>query len=170
MLRHRSVLLASVLFVVGACGGAGRDTTTTGAGLEGELLVSAAASLTDAFAEVESAFEAANHGVDVVLNLGSSSSLREQIIEGAPADVFASANTSNMDQVAEAGEVEGGAEIFVLNELQIAVPLGNPAGVAGLDDFASEALLIGLCAEEVPCGSFGREALEKAGVLVAMFT
>ena len=145
-------------------------TTITEAGLEGELLVSAAASLTDAFAEVEAAFEAANPEVDVVLNLGSSSSLREQILEGAPADVFASANTSNMDQVAEAGEVEGEAEIFVLNELQIAVPAGNPAGVTGLDDFANEDLLIGLCAEEVPCGSFGREALEKAGVTPAIDT
>ena len=118
MLGHRLVLLASALFVVAACGGVGSDTTASGAGLEGELLVSAAASLTDAFAEVETAFEAANPGVDVFLNLGSSSSLREQIIEGAPADVFASANTSNMDQVGEAGEVEGEAEIFVLNELR----------------------------------------------------
>lgn len=158
-----------------ACGGSGNETTTTPtanaeAGLAGELLVSAAASLTDAFAEVEAAFETANPGVDVVLNLGSSSSLREQILEGAPADVFASANTSNMDQVAEAGEVEGEAQIFVLNELQIAVPADNPAGITGLDDFGSEDLLIGLCAEEVPCGSFGREALAKAGVTPAIDT
>ena len=171
MLRYPLVLMASVLLVVGACGRTGSDTTTkASAGLEGELLVSAAASLTDAFAEVEAAFEAANPGVDVVLNLGSSSSLREQILEGAPADVFASANTSNMDQVVDAGEVEGEADIFVLNELQIVVPAGNPAGVAGLDDFANDDLLIGLCAEEVPCGSFGREALEKAGVTPAIDT
>jgi molybdate transport system substrate-binding protein len=177
---HRLVLSVSTLLVVGACGGSADDTTTTtaiteattttAAGLEGDLLVSAAASLTDAFAGMETAFEAANPGVDVVLNLGSSSSLREQILEGAPADVFASANISNMDQVAEAGEVEGEAEVFALNELQIAVPAGNPAGVTGLDDFASEDLLIGLCAEEVPCGSFAREALEKAGVTAAIDT
>ena len=172
MPSHRLVLLVGVLLVAGACGGSAVDTATTTneAGLEGELLVSAAASLTDAFAEVEAAFEAANPGVDVVLNLGSSPSLREQIIEGAPADVFASANTSNMDQVAEAGEVDGEAEIFVLNELQIAVPTRNPAGITGLDDFANEDLLIGLCAEEVPCGTFGREALEKAGVSPAIDT
>ncbi|MFN2485687.1 MAG: molybdate ABC transporter substrate-binding protein, partial [Acidimicrobiia bacterium] len=76
--------------------------------VNGELLVSAASSLTDAFADVETAFEAANPEVDVVMNFGSSSSLREQIIEGAPVDVFASANTSNMDQVVEAGEADGG--------------------------------------------------------------
>jgi molybdate transport system substrate-binding protein len=66
--------------------------------------------------------------------------------------------------VAEAGEVAGEAEIFVTNSLQIAVPAGNPAGVVSLDDFANEELLIGLCAEDVPCGEFGREALASAGV------
>lgn len=134
------------------------------------MLVSAAASLTDAFAEVESAFEEENRDVDVVLNLGSSSALREQILEGAPADVFASANTSNMDQVADAGELSGEAEIFVTNSLQIAVPTGNPAGVTGLEDFAREELLIGLCVEDVPCGDFGRQALDNAGVTPSIDT
>ena len=142
----------------------------SGSSVEGELLVSAAASLTDAFAEMESAFEEANPDLDVVLNLGSSSALREQILEGAPADVFASANTSNMDQVAEAGEISGEAEIFVTNSLQIAVPTGNPAEVTGLEDFAREELLIGLCAEGVPCGDFGRQALAKAGVIPSVDT
>ena len=76
--------------------------------------------------------------------------------------MFASANTSNMDQVAEAGEPSGEAEIFVTNSLQIAVPTGNPGGVTGLEDFAREELLIGLCAEDVPCGDFGRQALDNA--------
>lgn len=145
------------LLAVTACAG-----TTEG---RNELLVSAAASLTDAFDEVEVAFETTNPGVDVVLNIGSSSSLREQIIEGAPADVFASANTSNMDQLTEAGEVESSSSaIFVHNRLQIAVPAGNPAGITGLQNFADESLLIGLCAEGVPCGDFGRQSLKKAGV------
>jgi molybdate transport system substrate-binding protein len=135
----------------------------------GELLVSAAASLTDAFGEIETAFESANPGVDVLLNLGSSSSLREQILEGAPADVFASANTSNMDQVVKAGGATD-PQVFVTNLLQIAVPTGNPGGVSGLEDFAREELLIGLCAEDVPCGDFGRQALEKAGVTASIDT
>ena len=143
--------------------------TACGRGVEGKLLVSAAASLTDAFAEIEVEFEAANPDVDVELNLGSSSSLREQIIEGAPADVFASANTSNMDRVVEAGEAEGG-DIFVTNLLQIAVPAGNPAGIVGLEDFANVDLLIGLCAEDVPCGDFARQALENAGITPAIDT
>ncbi len=136
----------------------------------GEVLVSAAASLTDAFAEIETAFEEANPGVDVVLNLGSSSTLREQILEGAPADVFASANPSNMDQVVEAGEADGEPAVFATNLLQIAVPAGNPAGVTGLEDFADETLLIGLCADDVPCGDFGREALANAGIAPAIDT
>jgi molybdate transport system substrate-binding protein len=138
--------------------------------VEGELLVSAAASLTDAFGEVEAAFEEENPDVDVVLNLGSTSALREQILEGAPADVFGSANTSNMDQLVEAGEVAGEPEIFVTNLLQIAVPAGNPGEVTGLEDFAREELVIGLCAEDVPCGDFGRQALENAGVTPSLDT
>jgi molybdate transport system substrate-binding protein len=134
------------------------------------LLVSAAASLTDAFAEVEAAFETANPGVDVVLNLGSSSSLREQILEGAPADVFASANTANMDQVVTGGEAAGEPTMFARSLLQIAVPADNPAGITGLQDFANEELLIGLCAEDVPCGDFGRQALANAGVVPAIDT
>ncbi|MGH8915010.1 MAG: molybdate ABC transporter substrate-binding protein, partial [Acidimicrobiia bacterium] len=111
---------------------------------------------------------AANPGVDVILNLAGSSALREQILEGAPVDVFASANTSNMDQVVEAGEVAGEPEIFAYNLLQIAVPAGNPAGVTSLGDFADEELLIGLCAEDVPCGEFARTAIENAGVVPAV--
>lgn len=162
-MKVRVALVMALLVVLAACG-------DDGGTVEGELLVSAAASLTDAFAEVEAAFEEANPDVDVLLNLGASSALREQILEGAPADVFASANTSNMDQVVEAGEVEDEPEIFVLNLLQIAVPSGNPGGVTGLDDFARDELLIGLCAEEVPCGDFAREALANAGVTPAIDT
>jgi len=161
--KIKMALLIALVVALAACG-------DDGGTVEGEILVSAAASLTDAFAEVESAFEDANPDVDVVLNLGSSSSLREQILEGAPADVFASANTSNMDQLVEAGEVEGEPEIFVRNLLQIAVPAGNPAGITGLDDFGRDELLIGLCAEEVPCGDFAREALANAGVTPAIDT
>jgi molybdate transport system substrate-binding protein len=157
----RLIVTTCVLGMVIAC---------SGSPVEGELLVSAAASLTDAFAEVGAAFEEANPGVDVILNLGPSSGLREAILEGAPADVFASANTSNMDQVVEAGEVSGEPEIFVTNLLQIAVPAGNPGGVSGLDDFAREELLIGLCAEDVPCGEFGRQVLENAGVSASLDT
>jgi molybdate transport system substrate-binding protein len=147
---------------------AGDSSAIAGAGPArgGSITVFAAASLTDAFAEVAEAFEAANPGLSVELNFASSSALREQILEGAPADVFASANESNMAQLVDAGEVDT-SEVFVTNSLQIVVPAGNPAGVTGLDDLADDELLIGLCAEEVPCGDFGRQALAAAGVTPA---
>jgi molybdate transport system substrate-binding protein len=149
-------LLATALALVSACGDDG--------GAEGAaLVVFAAASLTDAFEEAADAFEDANPGTSVELNLAASSALREQIVEGAPADVFASANGPNMDAVVEAGEAEN-SEVFALNQLEIVVPAGNEAGVSGLDDFARAELFVGLCAEEVPCGAFGRDALANAGV------
>lgn len=161
--RTRLVGLATGALLLAACG-------TTGSGADGEVLVSAAASLTDAFSEMEAAFEAVNPETDVLLNSGGSSALREQILAGAPADVFASANMSNMDQVVAAGEVEGEPTIFARNRLDIAVPSGNPGGVTGLADFARDELLIGLCAEDLPCGDYGRQALEKAHVIPAVDT
>ena len=154
--RARVAVLVLVLSTVAACNG---DS-------EGKELVyvSAAASLTSAFTEIETAFELAHPSWDVVLNVGGSSTLREQILEGAPADVFASANISNMDQVVAAGEAGGKPVVFVENLLQIAVPAGNPAGITGLEDFTEAELLIGLCAEGVPCGDFAREVLANAGV------
>lgn len=137
--------------------------------VDAELVVSAAASLTDAFREIEADFEATNPGVDVLLNLGSSSTLREQILAGAPVDVFASANLANMEHVIEGGEA-GDYEVFAHNALQIAVPAGNPAGITGLEDFADEALLIGLCGEGAPCGDFARQALARAGVVPSVDT
>lgn len=130
----------------------------------------AAASLTDGFGQIASTFEIEYPEVDVQLNLASSSSLREQILEGAPADVFASANSSNMDQVVEAGGVIGDPTVFAQNLLQIAVPAGNPAGIISLADFGDPNLLIGLCAEEAPCGSFGRQVLANAGVTASVDT
>jgi molybdate transport system substrate-binding protein len=148
------VLTVAVVVAIVACGGDGNE----------EILVSAAASLTDAFADIEVAFEEAHPDTDVVLNFGGSSSLRSQILEGAPVDVFASANKSTMDQVVSAGETMGEPRTFALNLLQVAVPAANPAGVVGLEDFANEELLIGVCAEGVPCGDLARQALGAAGV------
>ena len=140
-----------------------------GTSADGTITVFAASSLTDAFEEIAATFEEAGGGGSVRLNLAASSSLQEQILAGAPADVFASASSSNMDTVVEAGAAEG-AEVFVENRLEIVVPAGNPGDVGGLADFADGDLLIGLCAEEVPCGAFGAEALEKAGVTPAVDT
>lgn len=166
-------VVAALSMATSACAGATSSTTidppgTSASEVTGEVLVSAAASLTDAFVEVAAEFEAANPGVEVILNLGPSSGLREQILEGAPIDVFASANTENMEMVVEAGEVAGRPHTFARNLLVIAVPSGNPAGISGLADFARDELVIGLCAEAVPCGDFARKALGRAGVTPAI--
>lgn len=159
-------VLALLAVLVGGCGGgtAGADDGPT------RLLVSAAASLTDAFAEVEAAFEDVHPDVDVALNLAGSSTLREQIVHGAPADVFASADTATMTQVVDAGKVDGEPTVFATNGLVIAVPAGNPAGVVGLPDLADPGLYVGLCAEEVPCGRLAGRALSSAGVTPAVDT
>ena len=177
MKQLRRAMLVGVLAVTGvACSDdGGTDATDTtgkadGGAVEGEVLVFAAASLTDAFGDVKTAFEKDNPDAEVQLNFGGSSALREQILAGAPADVFASANETNMADVVDADEVEGEPEIFVTNELQIAVPAGNPGKVKGLDDFANDDLLIGLCAVEVPCGDFAREALTGVDVEPAIDT
>lgn len=135
-----------------------------------EVLVSAASSLTDAFRDVEVAFEETSPQFDVVLNTGGSSLLREQILAGAPVDVFAAADEEVMAVLAEAGHLDGGALVFARSSMAIAVPLGNPAGVTGLDDLGRESLLVGLCATPVPCGRFARQVLAGAGVAPAVDT
>ena len=134
------------------------------------VLVSAAASLARAFAKLESAFESADEHFDVILNLGGSSLLREQILGGAPADVFAPADQGNMTRIVSAGQVAGDATIFARNSMQVAVPAGNPSGVSGFEDLAREELLIGLCAAQVPCGALAAQVLEAASVQAAVDT
>lgn len=161
MVRHAALLLVGLALVVASCG-AGDDEPQP-------LLVMAAASLTDAFADIESAFEAQYPDVDVQLNLAGSASLREQILQGAPADVFASANQETMRIVVDA-ELAAPPTTFATNELIVAVPVANRANVQGLDDLANAGLFVGLCAEGVPCGDFARLALQQAGVEVSLDT
>jgi molybdate transport system substrate-binding protein len=132
--------------------------------VEGTVTVLAAASLTDAFADFEADFEAAYPAADLEVSYGGSSALRDQALSGQPADVFAPASAAVMDELVDAGAVDGEPQGFATNKLEIVVPAGNPAGIEGLDDFADEDTLVGLCAEEVPCGDLGRQALEAAGV------
>jgi molybdate transport system substrate-binding protein len=161
-------LAALVLAVLAAAcestGAAGDDDATSD--VSGELVVFAAASLTDAFDELSEAFVEANPEVEVVVNYAGSQTLASQIDEGAPADVFASSNTTQMDVVADAGELAGEAADFTANVLAIAVEPGNPLGIAGLEDLADPDLLLVLPAEEVPAGQYAREALDAAGVAV----
>lgn len=160
--------------LVAGCGGEARGPADGGSepagGPRGELLVSAAASLTDAFTDLAAVFETAHPGVEVTLNLAGSPTLRTQILEGAPVDVFASADEATMAAVEAAGEVAAHPRTFARNHLVLAVPPGNPGSVKGLEDLAREELWVGLCAPEVPCGRYARAVLERAGVKPALDT
>ena len=133
------------------------------------LLVMAASSLTDSFGSIEAAFEQANPTIDVQINLAGSAALREQILQGAPADVFASANEATMQTVIDEGAASAAAS-FATNQLTIAVPQDNPGGIEQASDLANEDLLIGLCDAGVPCGDFARQALDQLGVVAAIDT
>lgn len=160
-MRACHVALASLLLVLAACGG---DDPGSSGGAE-PILVFAAASLTDAFEEIAAEFEASEEGAAVRFNFLSSSDLASQIIEGAPADVFASADEVNVDKVVAEG-LASDAAIFALNILSIAVPAGNPLGITELDDLEDADLVIALCNEECPAGRYARELFEGAGLII----
>ena len=133
-------------------------SSSSTASLSGTVTVFAAASLTGTFTQLGKDFEAANPGVKVVFNFAGSSALAQQINQGAPADVFASAAPKNMDQVTD----KGTPTTFVKNKLEIAVPKGNPAKITGLKDFTDKNKKIALCAEQVPCGAAAKKVFEAA--------
>lgn len=151
-----AVALVVVLAVIGTACTASSDSE--------RLLVSAASSLAEAFEEIATAYELEHPGIDVELNIAGSSRLREQIIGGAPIDVFASADTEAMDAVQDSVTIVGTPRVFALNSLVIGVPVGNPGGVTALNDLASETLLVGVCIEVVPCGRYADQVFTLAGV------
>ena len=138
--------------------------STSAAAVTGKLTVLAAASLTGTFTKIGKDFQAANPGVTVTFSFGASSTLAQQIIQGAPADVFASAAPANMKQVADAGDVAGTAAPFVRNQLVIAVPKGNPKHITGLADLTRPGVKVVECAAQVPCGAAAAKALAAANV------
>jgi molybdate transport system substrate-binding protein len=127
------------------------------------LTVFAAASLTESFGEIKEQFEAANPGVAVTLNFASSALLAQQLSQGAPADVFASADLEKMEIVAEARRVSGdGQQIFARNRLVVIMPRENPARIKSLPDLANPGLRLLLASKEVPVGNYSLDFLDKA--------
>lgn len=125
------------------------------------LIVFAAASLTDAFTEIGENFQTANPNVTVTFNFAGSQALRTQLEEGAPADIFASANKTQMDAVIAASLItEGMQQNFLTNKLVVILPADNPAGLSKLEDLANPGIKLVLAAEEVPVGNFARQALD----------
>ncbi|HWJ98384.1 MAG TPA: molybdate ABC transporter substrate-binding protein, partial [Acidimicrobiales bacterium] len=179
--RSLLALVAGTALLLAACGSSGgsessdttkapssSDATTTTAGepaLEGEITVSAAASLTEPFTDMGKAFEDANPGTKITFTFDSSGTLSQQILDGAPVDVFASADEKNMEKLTDADLVKGEPTVFARNQLIIVTKPGNPEGIESLADLA-DAGIISLCGEDVPCGKFAGEALENAGVTI----
>jgi molybdate transport system substrate-binding protein len=163
----RSLGMAALAAVAaGSLAGCGSNDTAAASGT-GKITVFAAASLTESFTQLGKDFQAANPGVKVTFNFGGSSALAQQINQGAPADVFASAAPTNMKQVTDAGGITAGPVTFAKNRLEIAVPAGNPGKVTGLADFGKQQLTIALCAEQVPCGAAARKVFQTAGITAA---
>ncbi|MGO4596140.1 molybdate ABC transporter substrate-binding protein [Terrabacter sp. 2RAF25] len=131
-------------------------------GLQGTVTVLAAASLTESFDQLKKDFEAANPGVTVETSYGSSSTLVQQVNNGAPAQVIALAGTAAAEPLDKS--LVKDTKNFATNVLEIAVPPSNPAGVASINDLAKPSVKVVLCADTVPCGKAAQTTLTKAGI------
>lgn len=161
--RFGTVAACAALLLVAGCGAARtsmptRSTTT--------LTVFAAASLKQTFTDLGATFEATHPGTTVSFNFAGSSDLLAQLEQGAPADVFATADAATMQAAADDGLLDGAPVVFATNTLQIAVPPGNPAGVTGLADLGDPALTVVVCAPVVPCGAAAVTVQAAAGVTI----
>ena len=157
-LHVRAVVVVVVAALIAASCAA--DDSAPGA----DVTVFAAASLTAAFTELGDAFSDVDPDVAITFSFAGSSDLAAQIVEGAPADVFASADLANMARVADAGAASGSPTVFATNTAEIIVEAGNPKGIAGVADLADDELVVVQCAPQVPCGAYAEQVLATAGV------
>ncbi|MBG6185421.1 molybdate transport system substrate-binding protein [Arthrobacter sp. CAN_A214] len=157
-MSRNAVVVASLALplLLSACAGQSADDTS--------VTVFAAASLRAPFTELADAYEAQNPDTAVELSFAGSSDLATQLLEGAPADVFASADTRSMVGLSEASLLQGEPVVFATNHLEIAVPPGNPASITSFADLADDAVKTVVCAERVPCGAATAALGELIGV------
>jgi molybdate transport system substrate-binding protein len=165
MFRRTAIaaLTAVAAFTLAGCGNdspPASSSSSSTTNLSGTINVFAAASLTGSFTQLGKDFEKAHPGVKVTFNFAGSSALAQQINQGAPADVFASAAPKNMDQVTD----KNTPTTFVKNTLEIAVPTGNPGKITGLKDFTDTTKKIALCAPQVPCGAAAEKVFKAVGI------
>jgi molybdate transport system substrate-binding protein len=156
--RALALAVAVGSLVLAACGGGG-------SGSHRELIVSAASSLTDAFTRIGARFEQKTPGVAVRFNFGPSDGLAQQIEQGAPVDVFASASPSWMDAVAKDPGIRTRAD-FARNRLAVIMPADDPAGIERLRDLARPGVKLVLAAEGVPAGDYARQILKRAHIFL----
>jgi molybdate transport system substrate-binding protein len=157
------------LVLAAACSSPSQQASTAAPSAAPEartLTVFAAASLTESFTSLEKTFESQNPGVDVKLSYGGSSDLAQQIVNGAPADVFAAASDATMKTVSDAGDTAAAPSTFATNVLQIAVTPGNPKGIAAFADLAKPGVTTVVCAPQVPCGAAATKVEQATGVAI----
>ncbi len=130
------------------------------------VVVFAASSLTDAFTEIGEAFEATDRGEPVTFSFAASSELVTQIVEGAPADVYASADPETMSRLTTAGGAAAEPVVFARNRSEIVVAPGNPLDIEGVADLSDPDLVLVTCAPEVPCGAYAARIFDEAGIEV----
>lgn len=168
--RTATLVLAGALIasLAGCSAGTASDASpfSPGTGPTGSITVFAAASLKSTFTQLADTFEAEHPGTTVHLSFAGSSDLVTQITAGAPADVFASADTKNMFKLQDAGLAAGPPVDFATNTLQIAVPPSNPAAITGFADLAKPKVKVVICAPQVPCGAATKTVEESAGVTI----
>ena len=162
-MRNRFFLVAVVAALLTACGSSGSPST---AALSGTASVFGAASLTDSFKALGTAFQTAHSGTTIQFNFAGTPTLVTQIEQGASTDVFASADTTNMDKLTADGFTSGTSQVFAHNKLEIVVAAGNPKGITGLADLAKPDVIYITAAPTVPAGKYALQILDKAGVKV----
>jgi molybdate transport system substrate-binding protein len=160
---------APALVLVLVLAGCGSDSIDSGRGngnLAGSIQVFIASSLNPAFTAFADEFVDAHAGTEITLNAGSSTTLAEQIKSGADADVYASADTKNMDNLQAADLVDGEPVLFATNQMAIAVEPGNPKGIETLEDLADNDVIVVLCVSEAPCGMYADQLFEDNEVTI----
>jgi molybdate transport system substrate-binding protein len=167
-MRSRISLLVVAAAFLAACGSTGGTASTSPSPtpLSGNIAVFAAASLTDSFNALGASFQSANPGVSVRFSFAGTPTLVTQIEQGAPADVFASADTTNMDKLKGDGFTAGTPQVFARNKLEIVVAPGNPKGITALADLAKPGVIYITEGPTVPAGKYALQALKMAGVTV----
>lgn len=162
-MHNRVFLVTVVAALLTACGSGGSPSTTA---LGGTAQVFAAASLTDSFKALGTAFQTAHSGTSIQFNFAGTPTLVTQIEQGASADVFASADTTNMGKLKADGFTGGDSQVFAHNKLEIVVAAGNPKGITGLADLAKPGVIYITEAATVPAGKYALQVLASAGVTV----
>ena len=167
-MRSRISLSIVAIAFIAACGNGvvTASTSPSSTSLSGYISVFAAASLMASFDALGTSFHKTNPGVGVNLDYAGTPTLVTQIEQGAPADVFASADTTNMDKLTADGFTTGASRVFGHNQLEIVVAPGNPKGITGLADLARRGLIYISEGPTVPAGKYSLQALATAGVKV----